>query len=725
MSTWHNPSASICTPKDVNSSGYVKIDSQMVYNFHNQSPYAADDVTTVRAAQQVTINVLNNDVDPEGAKLTPINLGTPVFGTVASDALGFITYTPTPGITPDADSDTFTYQVRDNGGTLSNVATVNVNFTALSAADDYFYVSAPATTAARQSAGSQVANAAATTDINMKLDILDNDGNQGAGVTAIKLASQPTGGTVSTNAFGELMRDGNGKVAYTFPFEPESSKEHCFDYYNKGVGSQISNTVKVCVGQTPWLENDSFGIFKDQSRNLPVVGNDRVNLFSKRSLAIEIVQQAGKGTATPTGSGNLMMVTYTPNPGAEGSDSFTYKLVSTTHSGIESQNIATVTLDIAEQPAPVTNLVVNTRPDNIHQEIIWTNDAAPVYQFDKHYSRTPVSHISNTDWTQVNRLVPQNNSEINRTEDNGYYAYRVRGCNASQLVCGPWTQSLNNRISGNLEDFSAEVPVVTSTLSVPNETEYDLIGATPVDFRVSESGAATYNVPIAMVSGVAGVKPQMALTYSSQNKASNILGVGWSLSGQSSITRCPQNAAQDNGAIETLDMAIDFVDDRFCLNGQRLVMVSDGNDFDYGDLNSSYRMEQDNGSVVTVTAANGRGPTTFTVVTKANETHTFGKLGALDDARLGQSYNKDKTIAWHLKQVKDAYDNTIDYSYDYSDGEHWLSQVTYGDNTVTLDYKDKTAAQKMIGFQHGGKRRQNQIPGHHHRQKRRNFVPPV
>ena len=35
------------------------------------------------------------------------------------------------------------------------------------------------------------------------------------------------------------------------------------------------------------------------------------------------------------------------------------------------------------------------------------------------------------------------------------------------------------------------------------------------------------NIPLAMAPGVAGVAPQLALNYSSQNNVSGPLGVGW------------------------------------------------------------------------------------------------------------------------------------------------------------------------------------------------------
>src|SRR5687768_7892548 len=75
------------------------------------------------------------------------------------------------------------------------------------------------------------------------------------------------------------------------------------------------------------------------------------------------------------------------------------------------------------------------------------------------------------------------------------------------------------------------VPVVTP------DSISDTVAATPAEFRVDESGAATYSIPIYAVPGTAGVTPKLSLNYSSQG-GYGPLGKGWSIGGLSSITRC-------------------------------------------------------------------------------------------------------------------------------------------------------------------------------------------
>ena len=113
-------------------------------------------------------------------------------------------------------------------------------------------------------------------------------------------------------------------------------------------------------------------------------------------------------------------------------------------------------------------------------------------------------------------------------------------------------------------------------LDVPTVTT--AVGATAGQFSVSDSGAATYSIPIQVPSGVNGIQPNLAITYNSQGGDGH-LGVGFGLSGTSYITRCPKTIATD-GVREPInyDNTVDPVNgnDAFCLDGQRIVPVSGG-----------------------------------------------------------------------------------------------------------------------------------------------------
>ncbi|MBL8719115.1 MAG: VCBS repeat-containing protein [Myxococcales bacterium] len=74
---------------------------------------------------------------------------------------------------------------------------------------------------------------------------------------------------------------------------------------------------------------------------------------------------------------------------------------------------------------------------------------------------------------------------------------------------------------------------------------------------VTNTGAATYEIPIAVPAGRMGMQPSIALTYSSQS-GNGVAGVGWSLRAASMIARC-----------ETSFHSGDTYG--YCLDGQRLL----------------------------------------------------------------------------------------------------------------------------------------------------------
>jgi PKD repeat protein len=88
----------------------------------NAAPAANDDPATTDPGTPVTINVLTNDSDPEGASLVVTGVSDPANGTALSNGDGTITYTPDPGFA--GATDVFTYTVSD--GSLSDDATVSV-----------------------------------------------------------------------------------------------------------------------------------------------------------------------------------------------------------------------------------------------------------------------------------------------------------------------------------------------------------------------------------------------------------------------------------------------------------------------------------------------------------------------------------------------------------------------------------------------------------------------
>jgi hypothetical protein len=185
-------------------------------------------------------------------------------------------------------------------------------------------------------------------------------------------------------------------------------------------------------------------------------------------------------------------------------------------------------------------------------------------------------------------------------------------------------------------------------------------------FSVTQTGAATYNIPIAVPPGTAGVAPSLSLEYTSQG-GNGLLRMGWTLGGLPSIGRCPRTVAQD-GALG--DVNFD-ANDRFCMDGQRLVLISGT----YGVDGAQYRTEVESFSKITSHGTAGNGPAWFEVHTKSGQTMEFGN--SADSRVLAQG--KATARSWAISKVSDTKGNyfTVSYTNDETNGQAYPVEVDY------------------------------------------------
>ncbi|MCK1383308.1 VCBS repeat-containing protein [Bradyrhizobium sp. 21] len=191
----------------------------------------------------------------------------------------------------------------------------------------------------------------------------------------------------------------------------------------------------------------------------------------------------------------------------------------------------------------------------------------------------------------------------------------------------------------------------------------------PGGFGVSPMGAATYSLPIAVPPGTAGMMPSLSLDYSSQG-GNGFLGIGWTLSGLPSIARCPRTTAQDGSGGRVNDDA----NDRFCLEGQRLVAVSGA----YGADGSEYRTEVETFSRVIAHGNSGAGPIWFEVRTKSGQ---IIQIGNSADSRIS-AQGKSAVRTWYVNKVSDIKANyfKITYTNDAANGLAYPSRIDYTAN---------------------------------------------
>jgi RHS repeat-associated protein len=191
----------------------------------------------------------------------------------------------------------------------------------------------------------------------------------------------------------------------------------------------------------------------------------------------------------------------------------------------------------------------------------------------------------------------------------------------------------------------------------------------PGQFEVTDSGAASYTIPIDVPPGTAGMQPALSLHYSSQD-GNGILGMGWSLSGLPSIRRCGQTIAQDG----TSSAVTYTANDRFCLDGERLIAVAGA----YGANGTEYRLEREGFSKIVSYGAAGSGPAWFKAWTKAGQIMEFGNSA---DSRV-EAQGKADARVWAANKISDTKGNylTVAYAEDNANGDYYPARVDYTGN---------------------------------------------
>nr|WP_298156304.1 FG-GAP-like repeat-containing protein [uncultured Pseudoxanthomonas sp.] len=269
----------------------------------------------------------------------------------------------------------------------------------------------------------------------------------------------------------------------------------------------------------------------------------------------------------------------------------------------------------------------------------------------------------------------------------------------------------------------------------------DAVSATAAEFRVDESGAATYAVPLYTVPGTAGVKPSVSLVYSSQGGYGPI-GKGWSLSGLSSIARCRATreagdfigAATPDGAPRPINFS---ATDRFCLDGQRLIPSTATCPSQGGMSGVALATEIDTFARVCAYTASGSttGPAFFTVERKDGSLGWYGDRDSASGANRPDGYleatsplNPGAAIVWAQTRLQDSTGNTIDYLYRENPagagtGEQVIGEIRYtgkvalpGQSSgarapfakLQFNYSTRPAAQWSRGYAAGGITTQSQ-----------------
>ncbi|HCG6971580.1 TPA: tandem-95 repeat protein, partial [Vibrio parahaemolyticus] len=262
----------------------------------NDAPVAKDDIATIQEDTAVTIDVLSNDTDVDGDKLSIQSASVPEAQGKVEIVDGKLVFTPAENFNGHAE---ITYTVTD--GALTDQATVKVT---VNAVNDTPVVE------------SNIADQALaedftpyTIDLNTAFSDVDNvDGEltfSVSGNSNIQVAIVNGIATITPTA------DWNGSETLTFTATDPS-------------GESISQRVDFMVAPVADIVADKATVVEDTSTVIKVLGNDTFEGDGK-VVSLDTNNGPANGTVSVNPDGS---VTYTPNDNYQGTDSFTYIVTS-------------------------------------------------------------------------------------------------------------------------------------------------------------------------------------------------------------------------------------------------------------------------------------------------------------------------------------------------------------------------------------------------------------
>ena len=298
----------------------------------NARPIATDNDYAVAEGSSVSGNVVSDDTgdgvdsDPDSA-LAPAAavVANVASGTLTLNADGSFTYTPAPAF---SGVDTFTYQIQDTDGAVSNVATVTVTVTDEGSPD------------AVDDAVSVVEDSGSTA-----IDAIGND-------TLTDDATYLTGSLNTTGTSGTVTDNGDGTFGYTpaagFVGTDTFTYTICDDDTPTATCDTATVTVTVTDEGSPDAVDDAVSVVEDSgSTAIDAIGNDDLT-DNAAYLAGSLDTTGTSGTVVDNGDGTFG---YTPAAGFVGTDTFTYTICDD-DTPTATCDTATVTVTVTDEGSP-------------------------------------------------------------------------------------------------------------------------------------------------------------------------------------------------------------------------------------------------------------------------------------------------------------------------------------------------------------------------------------
>lgn len=220
-----------------------------------------------------------------------------------------------------------------------------------------------------------------------------------------------------------------------------------------------------------------------------------------------------------------------------------------------------------------------------------------------------------------------------------------------------------------------------STLSASPLNKSALVGNIEGDVNV-EQGNLRYTVPLSTPTGVNGVEPSLSVTYK-QGGGNGPLGLGFNLQGLSSLTRCSATKEID-GADKIVSYSLD---DQYCMDGQRLVLVSGSSGVD----GATYKTINGGNSKVVVASSDGYGPRSWDVYTEGGHIVHYGTT--TDSRVLGRD---DIVRAWNVSMMEDRFTNKVSYEYINTGLTSHIKEIKYNNHKVLFNYSNGRSDRQVV-----------------------------
>ena len=296
----------------------------------DQAPVAAADYYRVSKDTTLTVGaaagLLANDFDSDSDPIVATSFSSPQHGTLSVSLDGSVTYTPSANY---VGTDTFTYYVSDGALPSSAVVTLEVGQTATIANPDTFHDDANTTLTVDAADGLLANDHAATGHRNLTL--------------VATSFSSPSHGSLSVSLDGSL----------TYVPDAGFIGTDTFTYYiSDGVGTANAVATIDVVAPSLVAAPDTFVTHANNTLTLDAAQGLLANdLSTGGSLVATSFSSATHGSLSVSLDGS---VTYVPDPGFVGTDTFTYYI----SNGYKTAS-TTASIDVVDAP-PVANKDVYT-----------------------------------------------------------------------------------------------------------------------------------------------------------------------------------------------------------------------------------------------------------------------------------------------------------------------------------------------------------------------------